>query len=159
MTRRSVIGTTAALGGAAALAACGSSGGSSGGTTTAGASSAASSSPTASATTSAGSATSTPAATPSGTVLAKTADVPVGGGVLVKDQKVVVVQATAGRFTAVSAVCTHRGCTVQAPADGVIHCKCHGSQYGLDGSVKQGPADQPLAAVPVVAAGGEVRKE
>ncbi len=151
VTRRSVLGTTAGLSGAAALAACGSASGSGGATTGAGASSPAASSVPVSATTTGG-------AGPAGAVLAKAGEVPVGGGIVVKDQKVVVVQQTQGTYTAVSAVCTHRGCVVQAPADGVIACKCHGSKFGLDGSVKQGPAGQPLAAVPVVVAGGEIRK-
>ena len=147
VTRRSVIGTTAGFSGDAALAACGSSSGSGGATT-----SAAASSPATSPATTGG------ASSAAGAVLAKTGDVPVGGGVVAKEQKVVVVQATQGTYTAVSAVCTHRGCVVQAPAGGIIACKCHGSEFGLDGSVRKGPAEQPLAAVPIVAAGGEIRK-
>jgi Rieske Fe-S protein len=149
-TRRTVLGATA--GGAAAatlLTACGSASSPAPPATPAAASTAApaSSSP--------GSAT---ASTPAGAVLAQAADVPVGGGILVSDQKVVVTQPTAGTFAAVSAVCTHRSCLVQAPANGVIVCACHGSEYGLDGSVKKGPATQPLPAVPVVAADGAIRK-
>lgn len=150
VTRRSVIGTTAGLSGAVALAACGSSGGSGSATTSASMSSPAATAP--------GSATTPGSVSSAGAVLARSGDVPVGGGVVVKDQKVVVVQATPGAYSALSAVCTHRGCIVQPPADGVIVCRCHNSKYGLDGSVQQGPAEQPLAAVPVVASGGEIRK-
>jgi menaquinol-cytochrome c reductase iron-sulfur subunit len=64
-------------------------------------------------------------------------------------------------FHAVSAVCTHLGCTVRAEAlprpetmdvGGaelrVTHrfaCPCHGSRYGGDGKVLSGPAPRPLA--------------
>ena len=34
---------------------------------------------------------------------------------------------------------------VQAPVAGVISCPCHGSQYDLEGRVRRGPAQLPLA--------------
>jgi Rieske Fe-S protein len=100
-----------------------------------------------------GSATSTAAAAPSasggsgapsGKVIAKTADVPVGSGVIVNE--VVVTQPTAGVFKGFSSTCTHKGCTVDKIADGTIDCPCHGSKFNLDGTVAKGPADKPLAA-------------
>ncbi|HJP72690.1 MAG TPA: Rieske (2Fe-2S) protein [Pseudonocardiaceae bacterium] len=78
-------------------------------------------------------------------VLAKTSDIPVGGGVIYKDQHVVVTQPTQGTFKGFSATCTHLGCTVSTVADGLIQCPCHGSKYSvIDGSVKAGPAPKPL---------------
>lgn len=75
--------------------------------------------------------------------LAKAADVPVGGGVIV--DKTVVTQPAAGEFKAFSAVCTHQGCTVANVNDGTINCGCHGSKFSIeDGSVKNGPANKPL---------------
>ena len=83
-----------------------------------------------------------------------TTDVPVGGGTIIADRKIVVTQPTAGQFKAFSAVCTHRGCTVAAVSDGLIRCPCHGSQFSIaDGSVQGGPAPAPLAAVPVTVSG------
>jgi Rieske Fe-S protein len=83
-------------------------------------------------------------AAPAGNAIAKTADVPVGSGVIV--DKVVVTQPTAGVFKGFSATCTHAGCTVNKIADGTIDCPCHGSKFNLDGTVAKGPAQKPLAA-------------
>lgn len=80
-----------------------------------------------------------------GPELAKASAVPVGGGLVVKAQKVVVTQPTDGAFKAFSAVCTHQGCTVSAVKDGTIDCTCHGSKFRVaDGSVAGGPAPGPL---------------
>ena len=64
-------------------------------------------------------------------------------------------------FHAVSAVCTHLGCTVRAEALSNVQtetvggtemrlthrflCPCHGSEYKGDGSNVSGPAPKPLA--------------
>src|SRR5688572_23233833 len=39
------------------------------------------------------------------------ADVPVGGGTVLTEEKVVVTQPTKGEFKAFTAICTHQGCT------------------------------------------------
>ncbi len=46
-------------------------------------------------------------------------------------------------FSALSLTCTHLGCTVEEK-EGGFHCPCHGSNFKADGSVGNGPADQPL---------------
>jgi cytochrome b6-f complex iron-sulfur subunit len=46
-------------------------------------------------------------------------------------------------FWVVSAVCTHLGCIVAQNAEG-YGCPCHGSRFGHDGKVLQGPAPSPL---------------
>ncbi|MFI5779449.1 ubiquinol-cytochrome c reductase iron-sulfur subunit [Nocardia sp. NPDC051570] len=94
----------------------------------------------------------TPAAAPdrpstgSGTVaddvLARVADVPVGGGVIAGDT--VVTQPAAGSFLGFSSTCTHLGCRVGSVSGGLIACPCHGSRYRLDGTVAAGPAPRPL---------------
>src|SRR5580765_5397846 len=48
-------------------------------------------------------------------------------------------------FGAASIACTHRGSEVHLNAvDGTLDCPSHGSRFGLDGQVLQGPAKQPL---------------
>jgi Rieske Fe-S protein len=92
------------------------------------------------------------------TALGPASTVPVGGGHVFADQKVVVTQPTAGQFKGFSAVCTHQGCTVNKVADGTIDCPCHGSKFKIaDGSVAHGPAARPLPAMKVSAEGGTLR--
>ncbi|MFD3593344.1 ubiquinol-cytochrome c reductase iron-sulfur subunit [Nocardia sp. NPDC058640] len=86
--------------------------------------------------------------------LTKVADVPVGGGVIVGDT--VVTQPTAGTFVGLSSTCTHAGCKVGAVAKGTINCPCHGSRFGLDGAVRNGPATEPLAPKPVRVEGNSI---
>ena len=84
--------------------------------------------------------------------LAVTGDIPVGGCAVFTEAKCVVTQPSKGDFKAFTSVCTHQGCTVSAGTDGVIPCTCHGSQFSMeDGSVLQGPATAPLAAVAITA--------
>jgi Rieske Fe-S protein len=40
--------------------------------------------------------------------------------------------------------CTHDGCEVPCPVDGVIVCPCHGSTFNLNGDVTGGPALEDL---------------
>jgi Rieske Fe-S protein len=86
--------------------------------------------------------------------LAKTADVPVGSGVIIDDT--VVTQASAGVFKGFSSTCTHAGCTVAEVADGTINCPCHGSKFNLDGTVANGPATKPLEAKTVTVQGDSI---
>jgi len=86
-----------------------------------------------------------------------TADVPVGGGTILKDQKVVITQPQEGEFKAFTAVCTHQGCLVSSVSDGTIDCACHGSVFsGTDGSVVQGPARGALAPVDITVSGDTI---
>lgn len=109
-------------------------------------------------------ATETAAGTPSsgggsGGGLVAAGDVPVGGGVIVKDAELVVTQPAAGEFKAFSAICTHQGCLVGSVSDGQIHCPCHGSSFSIsDGAPQGGPAQSPLSEVAVTVAGDEVTR-
>lgn len=86
----------------------------------------------------------------SGSQLAWTKDVPVGGCAVFPDSKTVVTQPVEGEFKAFSAACTHEGCQVSSSSDGDIPCRCHGSAFSLeDGSVLKGPAKKPLPEVEI----------
>lgn len=120
-SRRIVFSGLGALGVAAALAGCAGTGG----------------------------ASSTPKVT-SGTELATFDEVPVGGGVVLTEQKIVLTQPTAGTFKGFTAVCTHQGLTVTSVSNDTIHCDHHGSSYSAStGQVEGGPAPAPLAAVKI----------
>ena len=93
----------------------------------------------------------------SGGTSVSAADVPVGGGTILKDQKVVVTQPAKGDFKAFTAVCTHKGCTVAKVQDGLIMCPCHGSRFSIeDGSRKAGPAQAALASKKVTVEGDQI---
>ncbi|MFE9452997.1 Rieske (2Fe-2S) protein [Streptomyces sp. NPDC006739] len=158
--RRTVVAAAGAAGLAAALTACGSSDNSSGSTTGSGSSGTTGSTGTTGTTGSTGSTPSGAAGGGSagGTALAKTSDIPEGGGKIFKDQGVVVTQPTAGTYKAFSSKCTHAGCAVGSVANGVIVCPCHNSHFSAaDGSVKQGPATQPLPAANITVSGEDIK--
>ncbi|MGQ0467897.1 MAG: Rieske (2Fe-2S) protein [Sporichthyaceae bacterium] len=93
-----------------------------------------------------------------GTDLGPATGVPVGGGTIFDDQKIVVTQPVAGEYKAFSAVCTHTGCIVTSVEDKVINCACHGSMFSIeDGSVKGGLAKAPLPAKTVKVEGGNLK--
>ncbi|WP_432066652.1 Rieske (2Fe-2S) protein [Streptomyces sp. C10-9-1] len=97
-------------------------------------------------------------ASPAGEELTATSEVPVGGGVVLADQEVVVTQPEEGEFRAFSAICTHQGCTVASVSDGLIACPCHGSRFRVeDGSVAVGPATRPLPPKQIAVSGDSVR--
>src|SRR5689334_31598 len=90
-------------------------------------------------------------------VLAKTSDVPVGGGTILTDKKIVITQPQSGTFHAFTAVCTHAGCTVGSVSGGTINCPCHGSRFNIsNGSVVNGPAASPLAPVTIKVQGTSI---
>ncbi|MQM27321.1 Rieske (2Fe-2S) protein [Glycomyces albidus] len=90
-----------------------------------------------------------------GEAIAATADVPEGGGIVVDET--VIVQPTADEFLAFSAVCPHQGAIVNPPdAAGDIVCPSHGSMFGLDGSLEQGPAETGLTEVEITVEDGQI---
>jgi cytochrome b6-f complex iron-sulfur subunit len=74
---------------------------------------------------------------------------PDDGDGIVQIGQVLLVRAS-GEVRAMSARCTHLGCTVSLTADGgSLICPCHGSEYDLDGGVTRGPAPRALANLDV----------
>jgi len=90
-------------------------------------------------------------------VLARTADIPVGGGKILTDKKIVITEPQSGTFKAFTAVCTHQGCIVDSVSGGTINCPCHGSKFSIvNGSVVNGPAPSPLAPVGIEVQGSSI---
>ncbi|MFF2193015.1 FAD-dependent oxidoreductase [Streptomyces sp. NPDC058157] len=72
---------------------------------------------------------------------------PPGAGTVVRtaDGPCAVHRDDRGHLHAVSAVCTHMGCLVAFNnAERTWECPCHGSRFGVEGEVLQGPALRPL---------------
>ncbi|MDR3404869.1 MAG: Rieske 2Fe-2S domain-containing protein [Chthoniobacter sp.] len=51
-----------------------------------------------------------------------------------------------GQLTALSAICTHRHCKLDAEPDRTFYCHCHGSTFDPAGKVTEGPAKRDLPA-------------
>lgn len=125
-TRRIVFQGLGALGVAAALAACGGgSGGSADGS-------------------------SAPSAGKAGEKLASTSEIPVGGGIVLTDQHVVITQPTQGEFKAFSSRCLHQGLDVTSVSDGTITCAHHGSTYDAASGAVTGPPAPSGGKLPAV---------
>jgi nitrite reductase/ring-hydroxylating ferredoxin subunit len=135
LCRRTLLAALGGAGIAATLTACGGSDDSSSGSSDASAS----------------------AGSGGGAALAKTTDIPEGGGKVFADQGVVVTQPTAGEFKAYSTVCPHQKQQINSVADGTITCPAHGSQFNAaDGSVKKGPATSGLTAAKITVSGDSI---
>ena len=152
-TRRAVVSAAGAAGLAAALTACGKEdSGDSGSSQNAG-----------SAQESAGAGQSDAGGDTSGgggggMELAKTSQIPEGGGMVFKDHKVVVTQPSSGQFKAFSSICTHQGCSVGDVSDGTINCPCHQSKFDIsDGSPKGGPATKALPGAKITVEGTSIK--
>lgn len=73
------------------------------------------------------------------------------GRTYVADQNLFVIRNKEG-YRAMSAVCTHLGCTVASIKEG-YHCPCHGSHFDAKGINGDGPAPRPLPWHPLTLAG------
>lgn len=93
----------------------------------------------------------------SGAELASTSEVPVGGGLILTAEKIVLTQPVEGTFKAFTAVCTHQSLLVTSVADGRIMCANHGSSYSADsGEVEGGPAPSALSPVDIEVSGDKI---
>jgi len=57
---------------------------------------------------------------------------------------------------ALSARCTHAGCTVRF-RDGRFHCPCHAGVFSLDGRPQEGPPEAPLTRLETRVENGRVK--
>lgn len=150
VSRRAVIAAGGAVGVAGVLAACGGGG---------------ESTPTTSSPTSGG-ATSGPAPDPTTApvpspdapttggpppgALDPVSSIPVEGGKVYDERKIVVTQPVEGEIQAFTAVCPHQGCLVTEVTNNEIQCPCHGSLFSAqNGDVLKGPAVRGLAGASV----------
>ena len=59
--------------------------------------------------------------------------------------RIIVFEDAGQKLRALSAKCTHEGCTVQfSSGESVIWCACHNGRFDLDGRVLAGPPPRPL---------------
>ena len=73
------------------------------------------------------------------------------------NEKILVVHRGGGKLSAVSAICTHKGCNVNYDIKlGYLVCPCHGSQYSLEGQIIKGPAELLLKQYNVEAENGQI---
>ena len=82
-------------------------------------------------------------------------DVPLNGALVYREQRLAVMRDSASVY-AVSLICTHLGCIVNAGEDGFF-CPCHGSAFDTHGNVLKGPAAAALKRYPVQNEGGVIR--
>lgn len=66
----------------------------------------------------------------------------VGGAALVQSSAgtFLVARTAQDSFVALTAICTHQGCTITGFQNSNYVCPCHGSQYNTSGQVVMGPA-------------------
>ena len=69
-----------------------------------------------------------------------------GGAALVQSSagNFLVARTAPDTFTALTAVCTHEGCTITGYESSTYTCPCHGSQFSTSGGVVRAPAGRSL---------------
>lgn len=86
-----------------------------------------------------------PTCTPRGTMVGAVDSLPMGTfRMMGRGSSTVIVGRDAGGFYAMSGVCPHQGCAVNAPVGGAIACPCHGARFDANGTVTRGPARTSL---------------
>jgi Rieske Fe-S protein len=79
----------------------------------------------------------------------------VGNAVLIENGlgKFLVARTGQNVFVALTAVCTHFGCTIVRYDSMIYECPCHGSRFSTSGTVVRGPASSSLRQFPTQFAG------
>jgi Rieske Fe-S protein len=73
-----------------------------------------------------------------------------------KKKPMIVCRTSETAVAAFSSKCTHWGCEVSLPVDGIIKCHCHGSMFDASGKVTHGPAKKNLSAYSATLSGSTV---
>ena len=83
---------------------------------------------------------------------------PAFGYVYGANNSVIVAKTTGGSYVALAAACTHQGTALefQSGANG-FYCPNHGSRFGTNGAVLNGPASIPLRVYTLVQTGNLLR--
>jgi cytochrome b6-f complex iron-sulfur subunit len=92
--------------------------------------------------------------------IAENPELAVVGGIVffsqVAGKPVFVTRVSETEFRALSARCTHQGCTVAWDGAEKFVCPCHGSQFGPTGSVMKSPAAAALVTYPTTFANDQL---
>jgi cytochrome b6-f complex iron-sulfur subunit len=79
----------------------------------------------------------------------------VGGSMVINN--VLVIRTSTSTFVALSAVCTHQGCTVGYDSNAKdIACPCHGGVFNMSGGVVSGPPPSALTTYTVTQNGNVI---
>jgi len=73
--------------------------------------------------------------------------------IVTSGQSALVSRASDTSYVAVTAICTHQGCTIDRFSGQLYVCSCHGSEFTFGGAVSRGPASSALATFSSQAAG------
>lgn len=80
-----------------------------------------------------------------------------GRAVFLRRAQAILVRREDGAVHALSAICTHQGCTLKPRnARKRITCSCHGAAFDFDGAVTNPPATVPLPRLEVLEEDGEL---
>ena len=77
----------------------------------------------------------------------------IGGAIKIPDtfdggKPIIVIRTSETTVAAFSSKCTHWGCELPLPANGIITCPCHSATYTAAGKVTHGPAKKDLTTFP-----------
>jgi len=92
-------------------------------------------------------------------VAAKTGDLQPNSGKIFPfaGRPALLILAADGKYRALSAVCTHLGCTVQYRPDlHEVWCPCHNGIYSIGGNNISGPPPRPLQTFDVIVKGNDI---